>query len=261
MEKLSKQNKVVDGLIAAIESPYTVEEGTGNVVDQRIRKHTGDILQAYVEPEKDKDGNLITGEALARQSDLQFRAITSIAANLAALKQIKADIQAAKTNGTQFAQSKRDLDFLLKRVEQNIQENLKPIVEGRRQQLLDNAEQLLNDLDNSNEIIDAVRLNMLDQFEVDYFDSMVGGILGKYGKPEEGSEEAKRNLPYSKFNANDVIDDILNSVNEDYLLAQRIEQDWQETAQARTEAEARIRQSKLKKEAKRKAREERKKQE
>jgi hypothetical protein len=62
---------------------------------------------------------------------------------------------------------------------------------------LKNAESLLSDVENSEELIDATRLNMLYQFEVDYFDTMMGGILGKYGKPEEGSEEAKRNLPYS----------------------------------------------------------------
>jgi hypothetical protein len=216
-----------------IESPYTIEAGTNNVIDQRIRKHTGDVLQSYVQPETDRDGNPIVGEALARRADSGFRAITSIAANLAALTKIKADLEESKKNGTQFAQSKRDIDFLLKRVQQNIDENLKLIREDRRDEVLQNSEQLLGDVENATELIEATRLNMLYQFESDYFDAMLGGILGKYGKPEDGSEEAKRNLPYSEFNANSVIDDILASVNEDYLLAQRIEQDWQETAFAR----------------------------
>ena len=260
LKKLRAQNNIVDKMIMDLESPYTIEQGTGNVIDQRIRKHTGDILQSYVQPELDKDGKPILGEELAQQADAGFRAITSIAANIAALTQIKNDLESSKQNNTQFAQSKRDIDFLLKRVQKNIEENLKLIRADKQKEVLENAEQLLNDIQNNKELIDATRLNMLYQFEVDYFDSMVGGILGKYGKPQKGSEEAKRNLPYSQFNANDVIDDILKSIDNDYLLSQRIERDWQNTSQARSEVSQAIVESKLKKEAKKQARLERKKQ-
>jgi hypothetical protein len=46
---------------------------------------------------------------------------------------------------------------------------------------------------------------------------MTGGITGQFAKPED--EKADKNLPYSQFNAKDIIDDILKSQEEDYLLS------------------------------------------
>jgi len=56
---------------------------------------------------------------------------------------------------------------------------------------------MLSDVTDLADLKTAIRQKMLLSTELDYHQAVLGGILGEYGKPEEGSEEAEKNLPYS----------------------------------------------------------------
>lgn len=244
-EKSSNQAVQLQKLINTIDSPFEVENGTQNVIDRRIYDITGDILQSYVKPEEGRDGELIVGKELARVSDLWFRTSTTNLINIIALQQLKKDLNTAKQSGVQFGQSKRDIDFLLKYVDKQLEDNLKLFKEDKRDTIIQNADQLIADVKDKDKIVEEARLNFLYDSEEQYYNAMLNGIIGTYTENEEDGMK----LPTSQFNGAKLIQDIEASIDRDYLLAQNIEQEWQNVFFQRSQAMENLRRSKLKKAA------------
>mgnify|MGYP006958172372 CR=1 FL=1 len=82
---------------------------------------------------------------------------------------------------------------------------------------------MLSDVSDLDNLRSAIRQKMLLSAELDYHQAVLGGVLGEYGKPEDGSEEADKNLPYSQFNAKDIIKELEKASEEDYKIQENIE--------------------------------------
>lgn len=222
-DKYNSAVQEVSKLILDQQSPFRLDGD--NVVRDTINRITNEKMQEVIKPIEREDGETV-GQELLDLKNRQFRSNIELFTNISVLKQLINEVNEAIIARQEVNGATKDLVFTRNRLKQELQRNLDKILKEKRKSVLDNVDNMLTDVTNLDALKTAVRQKMLLSTELDYHNAVLGGILGEYGKPEAGSEEASRNLPYSQFNANDIIDQIEKASEEDYKLQENIERDW-----------------------------------
>lgn len=231
----NKYNEAANNVYSLIQnqtSPYSIVEG--DVVRQKINQATNEKFNEVIAPIESGDSE-IGGEELLELKNNEFHSNIELFANISTLKQLIAEVKTAIKNKTDVKGNTKDLKFVKARLEQELKRNLDFIKKDRRKDVLDNVDEMFPDVQNIEEIKSAVRQKQLLQAELDYHQAVLGGVLGEYGKPESGSEEEAKNLPYSSFNAKDIMKQLEKSLDDDFKLQENIEKDWLKNFESRSE--------------------------
>lgn len=204
-------------------SPFRLE---GNdVIWDKINRVTNQKISETIDPIQ-RGEEEISGQQLLDIKNREFKSNTELFVNISVLKQLIDEVNDAIISRRQVGGATKDLVFTRNRLKFELQRNLNRIKQERRKDVLDNVDNMMSDVIELDNLRNVVRQKMLALTELDYHQAVLGGILGEYGRPEEGSEEADRNLPYSQFNANDIIKAIEAASEEDYKIQENIEKDW-----------------------------------
>ena len=244
-ESQQKYNAAAQDVIQLIQkqqSPFRIEGG--NVVRDIIDRVTNKKMQEAIAP-IEQGGQQISGEGLLELKNKEFASNIELFTNISVLKQLIAEIDDALANRQAVHGTTKDLIFTRNQLKQELQRNLNRIKQERRKDVLDNVDSMLSDVTDLADLKTAIRQKMLLSTELDYHQAVLGGILGEYGKPEEGSEEAEKNLPYSQFNANTLIDQLEDASEEDFKIQENIEKEWLSNFSERSRVNQEEKQKKL----------------
>lgn len=99
--------------------------------------------------------------------------------------------------------------------------------EDRRDYIEQNAASYLNNVGNSEELLQAAHREIMAKMDYDHDDAIVSGMLGSYIDLSGNTDEQLEDYAHSGlFNARAIVRSLLGVQSADKQLADRIEQDW-----------------------------------
>lgn len=211
--------------INSTRSPFKIDEN-GQVVSETVL-NGGVKMQRAVKSITGAKGNPLSGQALLDASEENWKRNIRLFARIASLQSLRDYLSEAVTNDDIDSRTKKDLRFQLNRVNRLLRSELLNINDEHKEDVEKNAAQYLSHLENSEEILQAMHQEITSQIDLDYHDAMLKGLLGELTDFAGGTSDKLEDFVHSGYaHPESVVDDIENTVDSDYKLANDIEQDW-----------------------------------
>lgn len=216
-------------LIQGIQTPFELTED-GKVM-HNITVANALRMQQEVNL-KDADGNPLEGQALLDEAVARYRQNIRSYAKIAALQQLKNDLEAVLTNMEELGFNSRgikDVQFQFNRVKSELRAELMKYKPDAVKRISENARSYISHLDQADEMIRLSRLAQLAQIDIDYYTAIKTGLLGEYVYGEEYTRDKEitedfRNAGHKQVL--DFVDGMEKSIEDDKELMRRIERDW-----------------------------------